>query len=378
MPVSKLSQTSEGLEQILIARAREYRRELPDGQVSLEAGAVSGGPLSTIYPFTLRVADARLDLIVKMPPSSQQRAKGGARADSCRPRLAPVLDQRCKFRWEAATLRAIEERLKQFGEERFSPLEVLDFVEHHNAIVLERRSEPSLKFLLRRNARDRLLSARRNLTAAFRNTGSWLRVFHDLSDLEHTVTRLETRDAFTASVALFCEYLGARTERPKFFEELSSRIETLADRWLDRELPLGFGHGDLAPRNVLVNAQDGVTVLDTRGAYRVPIFEDLAYFLVAIKTNRLQSYSLGWAFPAELLRGYRNSFLNGYFGSRPVPHESLLLFELQALLDKWSSATETLDRGRGRSGGATRYTYFASSTLLKRSVSRILQELESK
>ena len=379
MPETEPLDDIEALERVLCSRARQYLPGLAVGdRIEVERGPLSGGPLSTIYPFSLTGSGVRLDLIVKMPPSGRRRATGGARLDSRRPRLAPVLDQDMKFRWEMATLKAIEARLRDVGDERLRSLRVFDFIDRFDAIVLERRSEPTLKQLLRGNARDRLLASRRDPAVEFFNTGVWLRAFHGMSDLAHTETRLAKRSDFLATLTAYCEYLGPRSSRPKYFEDLASRLGPLAAKWLSSEFPLGLGHGDLAPRNILVDESGRVMVLDTRGAWRVPIYEDLAYFLVAVETNRLQSYSLGWAFSSKLMESWRRSFLNGYFGADAVPHRILGLFELQALLDKWASAQEARDTSEARSGALASYTNYASVAALERSAARVLEMLESR
>ena len=55
---------------------------------------------------------------------------------------------------------------------------------------------------------------------------------------------------------------------------------------LPADLPLGTSHGDYAPRNILVGAHGEVTVLDTLGRWRAPIYSDLGNFLFAIKAGR--------------------------------------------------------------------------------------------
>jgi hypothetical protein len=377
MPEARAEPRLDALEQLLRSNARSYFPNLDTGEIRVELSNTDGGPLSTIHHFSFSGNGAQHDVVVKMPPNEDRQREGGARPGSTRPRVAPVLDQSSKFRNELETLRAIERQLLELDSGPLRSLTVLDFIDDLDAIVMEKRSEPTLKRLLKDNARFRPWVKRRDLDSAFRNTGAWLRAFHAIPDLAHTQRRLDTRDHFVESIARFCDFLSAQTKDSGFFDGLAERIGALAERNLSPELALGLGHGDLAPRNVLVAADSGVRVLDTRGAWRVPIYEDLAYFLVAVHTNRLQSYSMGMAFDKTMLARYCETFLTGYFGGDDVPRPAIRLFELQALLDKWSSQAEALESIIRRRSPFARYAHQASSGMLKRSISAALEALEA-
>ena len=107
----------------------------------------------------------------------------------------------------------------------------------------------------------------------------------------------------------------------------------------------------------------------------MPIYEDLAYFLVAIETNRLQSYSWGMALDRALLDRYFQAFLAGYFGKDEVPSAELGLFQVQALLDKWASQVE-VPRAASERGPISVYENYASNVALRRSIKRTLEQLE--
>jgi hypothetical protein len=128
---------------------------------------------------------------------------------------------------------------------------------------------------------------------------------------------------------------------------------------------------------VIVGSSGRLTVLDTRAAWRAPIYEDIAYFLTAAKTPRAQARSLGLAFARNALDRLEHAFLRGYFGSAPVPVESIRLFELQSLLDKWAANTERreLSIGLRRVPGA--YRNWSADHLFDRAISSLLAKLES-
>ena len=109
-------------------------------------------------------------------------------------------------------------------------------------------------------------------------------------------------------------------------------------------LPLGLGHGDYAMRNLLVGENDRITAFDTCAKWKVPIYEDIAYFLVQLETNGLQVLTQGFAFRAETIATYQRGFLAGYFGGAHVPIELIRLFKIQLLLDSWSSQLSTYNQ----------------------------------
>jgi hypothetical protein len=81
-----------------------------------------------------------------------------------------------------------------------------------------------------------------------------------------------------------------------------------------------------------------VTVLDTYANWRAPIYQDIGYFLNDLKMVYPQAMSRGFAFVADRLSAYERTFLHGYFGQETVPYSAIRLYEILALLDKWSMA----------------------------------------
>ncbi len=357
--------------------AARYYPDLGPGDVRVDYLASRQGPLSSVYRFRLRSPEQERGVIVKLPPSRTGGGSGASHPAPRRPRVAPLLDPDTKNDCEHAALRAVEQYFDGLSDTRFGSVRTLDFLTSDRAIVMEEARGRPLTSLVAKANRLWWPLGSRVLESAFENTGAWLRAYHDLPALAHTRSRNVTREEFVASLRSLAGYLRSAHPPGRLLTDVASRVEAFASAWLPPTLPLGTGHGDLAPRNVIVGPSGRVTVLDTRAAWRAPIYEDIAYFLTAAKTPRAQARSLGLAFGKNALDRLEQAFLRGYFGSAPIPIESIRLFELQALLDKWAADTE----GRERSAGPRRvvgaYRDWSADRLFDRSVSKLLAQLET-
>jgi hypothetical protein len=138
-----------------------------------------------------------------------------------------------------------------------------------------------------------------------------------------------------------------------------------------------MGHGDFAPRNILVGPGGRVSVLDTLGRWRAPAFEDIGNFLLAFKAHRLQVYSQGLFLSASRIKQYENQFLRGYFGDDPIPLASIRLFECLAALEKWSSVVHGHGQSRGLRGLGKRCLSLAWARHLRRTMAQLIQEIRS-
>ncbi len=115
--------------------------------------------------------------------------------------------------------------------------------------------------------------------------GQWLRRFHGAA-----LDTPEVRGDGPSIAAAFTDF-------QEFLESelgsmgLTSRLSDVADRLaseVERNPPkLGLGHGDFAPRNVLVSHDGTVTIIDPLGCQRCPIEEDLAYFALSLRRGAL-------------------------------------------------------------------------------------------
>jgi hypothetical protein len=73
-------------------------------------------------------------------------------------------------------------------------------------------------------------------------------------------------------------------------------------------------------RNIMVGPGSRITAFDTGARWRVPVYEDVAYFLVKLESNRLQVFSRGLAVHPPLDPVLQESILNRLFrcGENPV------------------------------------------------------------
>lgn len=347
--------------------AAHYYPELGLGPVCVECLGAREAALSSVYRFRLRSGGWERGVVVKLPPA---RVRAGGR-----PRMAPLLDPDSKNESEHAALRAMRAHFETLADPRFGSVRILDFVRSERAIVMEEVRGESLTSLMARAHRLRRPLGSRVLEAGFERTGAWLRAYHAMPPLAHTRPRSATRDEFVACVVRLTRFLAEVHGAGPLLEATAERAEDRAATWLPAALPLATSHGDLAPRNVIVGSGGRVTVLDTRAAWRAPIYEDIAYFLTAAKTPRAQARSLGLALGRTALRRLERAFLRGYFGAEPVPAEPIRLFELLCLLDKWASDTEARERrGIGGSVGGA-YRRWSSDRLFQRSISSLLDQL---
>ena len=351
--------------------ALHYYPELGAEPVHVQWLGSRDGDLSSVHRFCLRSGGVERRVVVKLAPS---RARGDGRRAG-RPRVAPLLDPCTKNASEHAALRAMQEHFDALGDFRFGSVRILDFVSALRGIVMEETRGRSLtRLLVGANRLRRPLGSRR-LEEVFGHTGAWLRAYHELPPLGHTRSRSTTREEFVACVRRLAGFLAESHRFGPLQASAVSRTESWASKWLPATLPLGTSHGDLAPRNVIVDCAGRVTVLDTRAAWRAPIYEDIGYFLTAAKTPRAQAASLGLALGRTLIGRLERAFLRGYFAGEPVPIECIRLFELQSLLDKWASNTASRERSVGLGGLAGAYRHWSSDRLFQRSIGALLDQL---
>ena len=335
--------------------------------VRLEGGGAR--VFSSVYRFNLGTGAREHDVIVKLPGPRTSMASGEAGAD--RPRLKPLFDPDAKLRSEYETLSAIERHFGALGDPRFGAVRVLDFLPDAHAIVMERAAETSLKTLLARSNRVQRPFLRIDVEGRLRNAGAWLRAYHALPPLAHTGERSGTRADLIAMIERFGDYLARTHQDREYFERVAARACVAARAALPERLKTAMSHGDFAPRNILVGPGDRVTVFDTLGGWRAPIYEDLGLFLSALHTNKAQAYTWGLAFGTQLLRRFERVLLEGYFAPDEPPRAAINLFTVQALLDKWASRDDV-----GHPAGAG-YGLVATKHCIRRHVDRLLDEVEN-
>ncbi|HET9522195.1 MAG TPA: phosphotransferase [Candidatus Limnocylindrales bacterium] len=261
-----------------------------------------------------------------------------------RPRLMPVTDSAIRQTLEFEALRLLERRLEEVGDGRLRAIRALAVLDASGALVMEAfAGRPLPRLLLRSTLRQQPGPAR---PAALADAaGAWLRVLHDTPVGDSAPVRQGTPDELVACFAKFGEFLATAAPSRDLARTLEIGRAAAADI---RELPVAISHGDFAPRNILVDGQGRIAVIDLLARWQAPRFEDLAAFLLAMRTSRVNATTSGLLFGRAIDR-LEPAFLAGYFGSDPVPIREIRLYELLLLLDKW--AARLARRAKGADGG---------------------------
>jgi thiamine kinase-like enzyme len=254
------------------------------------------------------------------------------------------------------------------SDERFGAVPVYELMPEISVMVMGNASNPSLA---------ELATARGNidLLPAFRNAGAWLREFHGMHPLAHTIDHADDALAIARTVDHATQFLTSQIGTASFFRALCARFRQLASNLLTDPPEHKIAHADFWLGNLLVDENARVTVIDTLGAWRGPIYNDLSYFLYNLNTPLL---------PIRRKDGLRRSqiakcsaeFLAGYFGGDPVPHAAIALFELRLLLQLWARTAATASHS---SGGRIRYRakLIIKNPLFRRAAKQRMARLES-
>lgn len=259
-----------------------------------------------------------------------------------RPRLFPITEPGRRVALEFAALRLLEQRLTQVGDERLRPIRALAVLEGSMALVMEAYAgRPLHRLLLRGTLRQARTTARPSALA--NAAGAWLRVLHETPAGDDVPVRQGSPAELADAFGRFGEYLTAARPSRDLSRTIAIGKEAAA---AIVELPVGIGHGDFAPRNILVDSRARIAVIDLLARWQAPCYEDVAAFLLAMRTSRANASTRGMLFGRAIDR-LEPAFLEGYFGERPVPTRELRVYELLLLLDKWSARL-----ARQKNGGA--------------------------
>jgi hypothetical protein len=318
-------------------RAPAYFPQLKNGDLKVQLLEEQHRTVSSVYRIEVRCRHQNFRIFAKGAPRGKPAMQ---ESPATRARLAPPLptfDERALLEYRA--LRSIDDYFGSLGDSRFGAIRVLDIMRHPKTIIMLENTDPSLRSLFAGTNRWRHLRGKgSNLETAFSHAGAWLKAYSRMPRAEtELLIRHTHRDDFVASIGGFTRFLSSATGDELFLESLSRTVCALARDTLPEELPLGLGHGDYAMRNILVGPGSRITAFDTGARWRVPVYEDVAYFLVTLESNRLQVFSQGLAVHPRSIQSYRKAFLTGYFGVEEIPFDTLWLFEMQALLDSWCS-----------------------------------------
>ena len=305
-------------------RVREWYADA-DATVDLEVLNVN----SRVVAHVIKVRVPRTD-----GPPARLIVKAGADLSSDmsdRPRLMPMTDQSERLGLEFDALRTVEARLKEADDPAFVAIRPLGVLPESGALVMEAFDGDSLhQFLMPRPLRS---GSELRPSSLARAAGRWLRILHDTPPSNQVVrqgTREEIVDAFIA----FGSFLAGETGSRRFEPVIEAGIA--AARRLPDPLPTVITHGDFAPRNILVDGSGRMAVIDLLARWQAPPFEDLAGFLVALQTSRINAATRGLVFGSSIEK-LEPAFLTGYYGSEPVPRRAIRVYELLLLLDKWSA-----------------------------------------
>ncbi len=244
---------------------------------------------------------------------------------------------------EFAALRQLE---RVFGgdDPRFGAVRALAHLPAHHAIVMGLAPGVPLRDLLTRWSRLRPGRRREGPApdSVFRAVGAWLRRFHDATPTTGHPVRQGAGEDVVAHFEALEEFLGRRLGRR--FGRLAGAGSELARQLLPPgELPLAVGHGDFAPRNVMVDHAGRIVVLDPLARWAVPEQEDLCRFLVGVQLNGLQVHTRGAAYAAETLARWQDDVIAGYYGhaqGHSTPLAAVRCYQLLLTLDKWSALVE--------------------------------------
>jgi thiamine kinase-like enzyme len=291
-----------------------------------------------------------------------------------RARLVPPLtDYGKRLQLEYTALAAIHDHFEQLGNPCFGTIRILDFLEDSQTILMEENRDPNL--LSRFAKANRLRYPFRDtpdLREAFFNSGAWLKEYSTLPNTGNVTPRNTSREDYINSIVNFTGFLEKIVGNTSLFRQVADTAVNAASRVLPEKLPLALGHGDYAMRNILVGVNNRITIIDTNSKWQVPIYEDIAYFLIRLETNKLQVFTQGMAISPENQAGYQREFLSGYFGQSPVPERIIELFRIQSLLDNWSSRASVL--AQQPTGRKSLYRKFHLA-LLNRHYRKIMERL---
>lgn len=272
-------------------------------------------------------------------------------------------------------LRTIQVHFDRLNKKQLGAIRVLDYLPQYQAVFMEESKDRRLRQLFFKKNRLYSPFVDDELTTVFQNVGIWLSAYHTMPKDDDVKVRHPHRDNYFEGIRLLAGFLGRTLGDESFFREAASMIINKGWEILPASLPLGLGHGDYALRNILIGQNARVTVLDTLAKWRTPIYEDIGYFLNELKMSFPQILSHGLAFRSDQLARYERAFLKGYFEDRPVPYPAIRLYEMLALLDKWSSTITKCYQRPDSIKGVARLKIMLINPYFRRRMKSLLAEI---
>lgn len=349
-------------------RATEYYPDLYATGLRVEPTNFEQRRQSSLQFFELSDGRSTHEVVVKF---SEGAASGGMPADRDRPRLGlPLAELGQAIIHQRQAIQLTYQHFHGLGDPRLGALRLLDVGEDGRSFALEVVHDPTLKELIGHHRLGR--NKREHLLAACFNTGVWLREFHSIAPPSHARDVRSDRSEFLQALSDFCAYLAEVRGPRAFFVTVEEALRRAASAVLPTRLPLGLAHGDSAPRNIFVNANGRVTALDMLAAWRAPVYEDLAYFIVDLATSRSQAFSFGVAQSATFLSELKDAVFAGYFAQAPIPSQIIDLFSVLVALDRWASVEH---RHAGGNAFATSLGAQLQALHYRRTVRRLVARL---
>ena len=317
------------------------RRSGPDrfgiqGTADVTAALVANRRRCALYRAVVSGSDVRHDVLIKMRRGVQLRPAGSAdRPELGRP--LPLTEQQRTQREFEGLLLAV--RAAQGRDDVWSVTPHLVLPEQC-ALVMEWVAAPTLQTVLAASSRRARTRRRTGVEDAMHGAGRWLRAYHDAPSRLALDERLTSGAEVAALVERFSWYLPRLLGARPVFERVGRSCAVLAEH-LPAQLATATGHGDFAPRNVFVESDSRVRVVDPMPLWRAPVHEDVARMLVSLRLSRLQLLSAGLAVPDEVVVGHEEAFLTGYFGD-PARTVEVDAFCLLIALDHWTALVQHL------------------------------------
>jgi hypothetical protein len=263
------------------------------------------------------------------------------------------------------------------GDPDFAAVRPLDHLADHDAILMEYVDAPTLRDVLVRSSRfsPRLGRGRpRGHEDAWLRVGAWQRAFQRQVPGDGLPVRQGTRndvvDRFEAFETFLADRLG-----PRAVGEAARCGAVLAAGVLPAHLPLAVGHGDYAPRNVFLLQDGRLAVFDPLARWRVPHYEDVCRFLVAMRIQGVQVHTHGAAYGAGELDRRERAVIEGYCGGDAGRVSHLRCYQLLITLDKWAALVDT--PARSWPGRLRNASLHGAAGYLRKETERLVELVES-
>jgi hypothetical protein len=355
--------------------ATRYFKGFESSRIDVQFEKKQERPASILYKFSISSEAQSRGVLVKVPLYRGQQGNELSGLAFTKPDLFPKTESKDTHKLGYSALMSINKYFSSLGDENLGTVRVLDYLPEYQAIITETCKDPNLRKLFLKTNRFHPEIPAHELTLPFRNVGKWLNLYHEMSKKENVETRNEFRHEYIEAINTLTNFLGTILGDSAYFQKITSALQTSAHRILPESLPLGLGHGDFALRNILVGLDARITVLDTFAKWRAPIYEDIGYFLNSLKISAPQVISQGLVFSATQLAKYESAFLEGYFGQKPIPYPEIRLYEMLALLDKWSSVVAHSHQRWGKFKNFSTLKSLLTNRYLKRSANDFLKEI---